>query len=55
MTDLVEKGYFAGPFEVGQVGEGHGVFVLTEKGVAELLEIKKTEDEMKKRMKERQA
>jgi len=42
MTDLVEKGYFREPIGVGNVGEGHGIFHLSDKGVeyAKILTLK---------------
>ena len=33
MIQLVADGYFVGPSHVGTVGEGHGMYYLTEKGI----------------------
>jgi hypothetical protein len=44
MKHLVEIGVFSGPHGVGLVGEGHGLYYLTQKGKDILNDIRKCEE-----------
>jgi hypothetical protein len=43
MKVLIAKGFMIGPFQVGLVGEGHGMFHLTDKAKLELKKLKRAQ------------
>lgn len=47
MVHMVKEGFFSGPSNVGQVGEGQGMFYLTERAIKELKNWKDTEEKMR--------
>lgn len=47
MLDMVKNGYFKKPIGIGLVGENHGIFHLTEKGINFLKDARIEENKIK--------